>query len=146
MMILGYKKYRYSCTVSYTQYCTIKKKGEEKKVLEKLWLVQRWNEMIVSVWYWWQEWGVKLIIINKEINEKKVCYLRRSFSGVWADLGRGCFIRSRQCRIRATMIPIRMTQTINPTIIRISCQSTGINATRHVWLSLVFQLNNKALL
>jgi len=33
-----------------------------------------------------------------------------------------------------TIMPIRITQITSPAMIKISCQSTGINAKRHAWL------------
>lgn len=61
-------------------------------------------------------------------------YLRISVSWVCVVRGRGCLIRSRHCRMSKTIMPIRITQTTNPAMIKISCQSTGINAKRHAWL------------
>ena len=63
-----------------------------------------------------------------------VLHSRISVSWVWAVLGRGCLMRSRHCRMSIMITPIRITQTTNPPMMRISCQSTGINAKRHAWL------------
>lgn len=73
-------------------------------------------------------------------------YSRMSFSWVCADLGLGCLMRSRQCKMRMTMTPMRITQTTSPTIIRISCQSTVINAKRHAQFNIVFNSRTKCVL
>lgn len=61
-------------------------------------------------------------------------YLRISVSWFCVVRGRGCLIRSRHCRMSMTIMPIRIRQTTSPTMIKINCQSTGINAKRHAWL------------
>ena len=55
-------------------------------------------------------------------------YSRMSLSWACAAFGWGCLMRSRQWRISMTIMPISITQTTRPTMIKMSCQSTGINA------------------
>lgn len=72
--------------------------------------------------------GIRNAVI---IHSNMIFHSRISVSWVWAVLGLGCLMRSRHCRTSIMITPIRITQTTNPPMIRISCQSTGINAKRH---------------